>query len=204
MHEVTGVKQYREEFKVAERKKRVAREQREFIQQREQQLQRERTEQQLMSSSMPETYFKWGQGAANPKRDAQGNILPSKRVVSDVVQHNMERGGGLGRKQKSELSSVIHTELDQLAAQRRQRDTEWRQAELALERHHTTMHDSWQGRGYGGPRRDERTGETHGRFGLDHNEVHHVEKVDRPRGQPKEVKRRYSQGKKKRKDDDDV
>lgn len=192
VHDVTGVTEYRKTNRVHERKVQLRQAEEEFVRERRDYREREQALVQQSPGDADIEYFKWGQGTANPKRDAKGIIIPQRRYATDVVLHKQERGGGVGRRQKSELSAGMYTALEQLAAERRQREMQSKVMDRQLDRQHTD-HADFHGRGCGNPRKDEVTGELHGRFGLDHTEVHHVEVLDRPKAKPKEERQRYGQ-----------
>eukprot|EP00054_Salpingoeca_dolichothecata_P009976 m.56187 g.56187 ORF g.56187 m.56187 type:complete len:719 (+) comp18719_c0_seq2:77-2233(+) len=121
--------------------------------------------------------FEWGKGASNPKRDPEtGELLPQKRPQSDVIGMQLDKGGGLGRKQKNSNSKKLHDELSSLAADKMSRSQRARAESAAMEKQHMQNSGKWQGKGFGAPRRDD-NGEIHGRFALD-NEVHFQEVAD--------------------------
>lgn len=145
-----------------------------------------------VSGASPDQFFKFGQGAANPKRDEQGNIVNQRRAQSDVTFMNLDQGGGLGRKQRTEHSSALHQQLEEQVMQKKQIEQQQKEQEMAKERTHLQAAGSWQGKaGAGAPRRTE-NGEIHGRFGLD-KEMHHEEIIDTPKVVPKEEKARYAE-----------
>lgn len=166
-------------------------EQQRLMEEKQQMVERERAASKA-ETHHPEEFFKFGQGAANPKRDDRGNLLNQRRGQTDIIGMNLDQGGGLGRKQKTDQSYALHHQLEVQAQQRRVQEDQARQAELARDRAHVAEAGSWQGKaGAGAPRRGP-NGEVHGRFALD-REVHHDEIVDTAKVVPKEDRMRYGE-----------
>lgn len=140
----------------------------------------------------PDQFFKFGQGAANPKRDEEGNLVNQRRGQTDIIGMNLDQGGGLGRKQKTEHSNVLHQQLDKQAQEKRAIEQQQRQQDIASDMQHVQAAGSWQGKaGAGAPRRNE-NGEIHGRFGLD-KEMHQDEFIDTPKVIAKQERAKYAE-----------
>lgn len=138
----------------------------------------------------PEKYFRWGQGTSNPKRDTGGRLTNQHRNRTDVIDMNVDKGGGLGRKQKTGFSNQLHSDLENQAAERKTRANNERQREISEERAHNDNSSRWQGKqGVGAPRRSQ-NGQVHGRFALD-TEVHHNEVVGTVKVIPKQEREKY-------------
>lgn len=140
--------------------------------------------------SSPDQFFKFGQGAANPKRDDNGMLQRQNRGQTDIIGMNLDTGGGLGRKQKTENSRALHDALDRQAQDKMTTESSTRQMTIAEEQKHVSAAGTWQGKpGAGAPRRNEQ-GEVHGRYGLD-KEMHYEELVDTPKNTALPERKKY-------------
>lgn len=98
------------------------------------------------SPHKPDDFFKFGQGAANPKRDEHGHMSSQHRGQTDIIQMQLDTGGGLGRKQKGETSQALHQQLERQAHEKRQLDAQARQAQIEEEQRHVGNASQWQGK----------------------------------------------------------
>lgn len=138
-----------------------------------------------------EDALKFGQGYGNPKRDEKNRITNQARPRADIIETNLDKGGGLGRKQKGSYSHQFHEQLSKQAQEKTEAQRHEVERERTMDQQHFQAANTWQGKeGPGAPRRDDK-GNIHGRYGLD-NEVHLKEIVDTARVIPKEEKLNYN------------
>lgn len=148
--------------------------------------------QELLAPINQEEFFKMAppvnpDGGRNPDKFTTQPPKEYRRGKSDVIALSEHRLGM--RPEPPEVRRDLARAIDEFQAQKAQTDVAVAKEERVRELRHLEAANSWQGQGFGAPRRGQ-DGEVHGRFGLD-KDMHMTEPLNAVRSQPLEQRRQY-------------
>jgi len=122
-------------------------------------------------------FLKFGKGAGTAKRNNYGELLNQRRAYTDINagagEATAARQGGAGRRQQ--LDPAYKQALDQGLEMKQTKISVQRTEDVQMDIQHVNHASQWVGQGAGAPRHDQ-DGNLTGKYALDLNEIHSVDK----------------------------